>query len=112
MAETINYVQEDIIEDERTAGMFGCVNANYQRAAEADLAEFRRRQTRIKEIEAEEDAKRKRFWTLVHTVVGAAVILAGVYFLNGIGAMHDALAEAFALITAFGAGKIIGECRE
>lgn len=39
MTETINYVREDIIEDERTAGMFGCVNANYQRAAEADSAE-------------------------------------------------------------------------
>lgn len=110
MTETINYVREDIIEDERTAGMFGCVNANYQRAAEADSAEFRRRQARIEEIEAAEAAKRERFWTLVHTAVGAVVILAALYFLKGIGAMHDALAQIFALVTAFGAGKIIGEC--
>lgn len=85
-----------------------CIRENVARKERAHMAG----QARIKEIEAEEDAKRECFWTLVHTVVGTVVILAGIYFLRGIGAMHDALAETFALITAFGAGKIIGGCRE
>lgn len=121
MSEVINYVREDQFQDERTAGMFQLVNDNHDRMSEAERQAFRKNQVRIQALElearAEEQArqveeaiKRERFWTLVHTIVGTAVILAGIYFLKGIGAMHDALAEVFVLITAFGAGKIIGEC--
>ena len=110
MTETINYVREDQFQDERTAGMFQAVNDNHHRKARAEEQAHMAGQARIEEIEAEEAAKQARFWTLVHTAVGAVVILAALYFLKGIGAMHDALAQIFALVTAFGAGKIIGEC--
>ena len=121
MTETINYGREDCIQDERTAGLFQAVNDNHNRMSEAERQAFRKNQARIQALElearaeeqaqrAEEIAKQARFWTLVHTAVGAVVILAALYFLTGIGAMHDALAQIFALVTAFGAGKIIGEC--
>ena len=80
-----------------------CIRENRARQEQAHMAG----QARIEEIEAEKAAKQARFWTLVHTVAGAAAILAVIYYLREIGAMHDALAQIFA---AFGAGKIIGEC--
>ena len=120
MTETINYVREDQFQDERTAGMIRAVNDNHNRMSEAERQAFRKNQARIQALElearaeeqaqqAEEIAKQARFWTLVHTVVGAAAILAVIYYLREIGAMHDALAQSFALVTAFGAGKNIGE---
>ena len=121
MSEVINYVREDSIQDERTAGMFQAVNDNHHRMSEAERQAFRKNQARIQALElearaeeqaqrAEEIAKQARFWTLVHTAVGAVAILAVIYYLREIGAMHDALAQILALVTAFGAGKIIGEC--
>ena len=109
MSEVIDLVPEEGVQNERTACMISAVNENHRRAARAEEKKRMAGQARIRELEAEAAARRERVWMLVHTVVGAAVILAGIYFLRGVGAVHGALAEVFALVTVFGAGRIIGQ---
>ncbi len=118
MTETINYVREDSIQDERTAGMFQLVNENHDRMTEAERQAFRQHQARIRALEAEaraeEHARQQRIaeiqklaWMAFGWVAGCALLI----ILEEIGAIIGPVMQVgtTALSLAFGAtiGKIV-----
>lgn len=109
MTETINYVREDQIQDERTAGMIGCVNQNHRQKNMIEEIEIKRRRARIQEIEAEKAARRQKIINLACWVWAYVVAVVILILMAHTGVIAGWVMHLFTAVFSVGIGKIAGE---